>query len=82
MAGAGLRGWRWSLCTCLYTTFELMPLKPLCYALLNTQSLLEEGWAGRLEVEPVCRGFLELAKALGRRMVELMLADAGARGGL
>ncbi len=38
---------------------------------------MEEGYKERLEVEGVCRGFLELAKLIASRIVDLMFADAG-----
>ncbi|WIA31171.1 hypothetical protein OEZ86_001178 [Tetradesmus obliquus] len=43
----------------------------------HVQSLLDEGLSSQLDVEDTCRAFLELAKAWGQRLVELMYADAG-----
>jgi hypothetical protein len=41
------------------------------------QSLLDEGLSAQLDVEDTCRAFLDLAKAWGQRLVDMMYADAG-----
>ncbi|GBF89218.1 exocyst complex component Sec6 [Raphidocelis subcapitata] len=43
----------------------------------HVQSLLEEGYAGRLDVEDTCRSFLELAKALAAAVCSEVMRDAG-----
>jgi hypothetical protein len=49
----------------------------LLLPLLLLQSLLDEGLSSQLDVEDTCRAFLDLAKAWGQRLVDMMYADAG-----
>lgn len=48
---------------------------PACPA--GVQGLLDEGFRTELDVEEVCRAFLDLAKAWSRRLIEMMYTDAG-----
>lgn len=41
------------------------------------QTLLDESYRSQLDVEEVCRAFLDLAKAWSRRLIEMMYSDAG-----
>lgn len=41
------------------------------------QTLLDEGFRSELDVEEVCRAFLDLAKAWSRRLIEVMYSDSG-----
>lgn len=50
-----------------------MPLSRCC-----SQTLLDESFRSELDVEEVCRAFLDLAKAWSRRLIEMMYSDAGA----
>ncbi|KAF6256967.1 exocyst complex component Sec6-domain-containing protein [Scenedesmus sp. NREL 46B-D3] len=43
----------------------------------HVQSLLDEGLSAQLDVEDACRAFLDLARAWGQRLVDLMYTDAG-----
>lgn len=45
--------------------------------LKTKQTLLDEGLRSELDVEEVCRAFLDLARAWSRRLIELMYSDAG-----
>jgi hypothetical protein len=38
---------------------------------------LDEGFRSQLDVEEVCRAFLDLAKAWSRRLIDIMYSDAG-----
>lgn len=53
----------------------------VCLLLLPpaTQTLLDEGFRSQLDVEEVCRAFLDLAKAWSRRLIEMMYSDSGVR---
>jgi hypothetical protein len=44
------------------------------------QTLLDEGFRSELDVEEVCRAFLDLAKAWSRRLIEMMYNDSGGQG--
>lgn len=44
------------------------------------QATLEPEYADRIDVEETCRGFLEVAKAAARKVVETMFSDAGMAG--
>lgn len=43
----------------------------------HVQTLLDERFRSELDVEEVCRAFLDLAKAWSRRLIEMMYSDAG-----
>eukprot|EP00877_Chromochloris_zofingiensis_P004011 jgi/Chrzof1/13610/Cz08g04030.t1 len=43
----------------------------------QVQAQLEDGFKEQLDVEETCRGFLELAKSISRRIVDLIFADTG-----
>lgn len=62
-------------CTCVFVS-----ITHLCCSLLlqpNPQAQLEDGFKEQLDVEETCRGFLELAKSISRRIVDLIFADTG-----
>jgi hypothetical protein len=54
--------------------------KPLACLVAAVQGLLDEGFRSELDVEEVCRAFLDLAKAWSRRLIEMMYTDAGRHG--
>jgi hypothetical protein len=59
--------------------FHSCACTPDTYILVSAgvQTLLDEGFRSELDVEEVCRAFLDLAKAWSRRLIELMYSDTG-----
>lgn len=65
----------------MFATCGLVNLIPTLAAAVfpvsPTQTLLDEGFRSELDVEEVCRAFLDLAKAWSRRLIEMMYSDSG-----